>query len=105
MRFIALALACLATLAAAAPGCAQEVEEDECLSSGDMQEAVTSHRVVAPTAAIVLARRAVPNADVLRASLCREPTSLVYRITVLRTDGRLIRVTVDGASGTVKAVQ
>ncbi len=79
--------------------------ETACLSSGDATEAVTTHKVVPPGRAIVLARRAVPNADVLRAALCRDPEALVYRITVLRPDGRLVRVTVDAPSGKVKTVR
>jgi uncharacterized membrane protein YkoI len=75
-----------------------------CLSPGDASEEVATRRVVAPGQALVLARRAVPNADVLRAALCREPETLVYRITVLRPDGRLVRVTVDAPSGKVMSV-
>lgn len=104
MRALGPVLGLLAALAIAAPAWAQETEEDECLSSGDMQEAVTTHQVVAPATAIVRARRAVPGAEVLRAALCRGPSALVYRITVLRTDGRLVRITVDGSSGTVKSL-
>lgn len=75
-----------------------------CLSSGAASEAVSAKRVVAPDQALVLARSAVPNADILRATLCHEPDTLVYRITALRHDGRLVRVTVDAPSGRVKAV-
>ncbi len=77
----------------------------DCLSSGDMSDAVASRKVVAPGEAIALVRRAVPKADILRASLCREPDTLVYRITALRRDGRLIRVTVDAPSGKVKTIR
>jgi uncharacterized membrane protein YkoI len=75
-----------------------------CLSSGDALEAVTARQVVEPTAALGRAREAVPDADVLRAALCRGPDALVYRITVLRHDGRLIRVTVDAPSGKVTTI-
>ena len=76
-----------------------------CLSSGDAFEAVASHQVVSPAAAIVAARQAVPNADVLRAALCREPGALVYLIMALRRDGRLMRVVVEAASGRIKTVR
>lgn len=75
-----------------------------CLSSGDAAEAVSSRRVIRPAEAIVAAREAVPNADVLRASLCRDGSVLVYRIMALRPDGRLARVTVDAPSGKVRAI-
>lgn len=93
----------LLVCAMAAPAAAQN-DTQGCLSSGDMSEAVAARQVVAPGAAIVLAREAVPNADVLRAALCHDPDALVYRIMVLRHDGRLVRVTVDAPSGKVKTV-
>lgn len=105
MRLAITGLCLVASLAATPASRGQdEPLDDGCLSSGDAQEAVTTQPIVAPARAIVLARGAVPNADVLRAALCRELDVLVYRITVLRRDGRLVRVTVDAPSGTVKAV-
>lgn len=83
---------------------AERPERAGCLSTGEATEAVASRRAVAAADAIGLARRTVPNADVLRAALCSEPDALVYRITVLRTDGKLVRVTVDAPSGKVKSV-
>lgn len=90
------------TSVATAAGLAPDLS---CLSSGATTEAVTNRKVVAPGQAIVQARRAVPNAEVLRASLCRGPDALIYRITVLRHDGRLVRVTLDAPSGKIKAVR
>ncbi len=94
---------CATALLVPLPAAAQS-DAQGCLSSGDMSEAVAARQVVAPGAAIVLAREAVPDADVLRAALCRDPDALVYRIVVLRHDGRLVRVTVDAPSGKVKTV-
>ena len=99
----ALRLAAVAALLIGVSGGAWAADTG-CLSSGDASEAVSAKRVVAPGQALVLARRAVPNADILRASLCRDPDDLVYRITALRHDGRLVRVTVDAPSGRVKTV-
>lgn len=90
----------------AAPGAAAASEPGPaCLSSGETSEAVAARQIVAPARAIVSARRAVPNASVLRAALCRGPDALIYRITVLRDDGRVVRVTVDAPSGRVKGVR
>lgn len=75
-----------------------------CLSPAEVSEAVRSQKIVTPGQAVGVARSAVPNAEVLRAWLCREPDALVYRLTVLRQDGRMVRVTVDGSSGRVRAV-
>lgn len=104
MRPLLLTLSLLATLAAAPSRAQEDAADDDCLSSGDAQEAVTTQGIVAPARAIVLARGAVPKGDVLRATLCRDSNVLVYRIVVLGRDGRLTRVTVDAPSGTVKAV-
>jgi uncharacterized membrane protein YkoI len=76
-----------------------------CLPPREMQEAVASKGVVAPAAAVMTARRQVPNADVVRASLCRSSDTLVYVITTLQKDGRIVQVTIDGSSGRVKSVQ
>ncbi|WP_134497670.1 PepSY domain-containing protein [Microvirga pakistanensis] len=75
-----------------------------CLPPREMQEAVASKGVVAPASAVMTARRQVPNADVVRASLCRSSDTLVYVIMALQKDGRIVQVTIDGPSGRVKSV-
>ena len=86
-------------------GCGGAGAASSCLSPGAAAEAVGARRVVAPEQALGQARRAVPNADVLRASLCQATEALVYRIMVLRPDGRLVHVTVDAPSGKVTAIR
>lgn len=76
-----------------------------CLSSGDAAEVVSARKVVPPRDAVGVARRAVPDGQVLRAALCGEPSELVYHITVLRRDGRMMRVTVDARSGKLHEVR
>lgn len=83
---------------------AAEPEERACLSYGDTAEVVASRKVIAPGEAIVAARHAVPDGDILRASLCRKSDALVYRLTAIRSDGRVVRVTVDAPSGKVQTV-
>ncbi|HMO30879.1 PepSY domain-containing protein [Enterovirga sp.] len=75
-----------------------------CLSYGDTAEVVASRKVIAPGEAIVAARHAVPDGDILRASLCRKSDALVYRLTAIRADGRVVQVTVDAPSGKVQMV-
>lgn len=106
MRVLTVGLCSAWVFAAPAFGAAalRRPPEPGCLSSGDATEAVTMHKVVSPGEALVGARRAVPDAEVLRASLCRSADALVYRITVLRRDGRIVRVTVDAPSGKVRNV-
>jgi uncharacterized membrane protein YkoI len=73
-----------------------------CLTSGDAAEMVASRRVIAPQDAMVAARHAIPSGDILRASLCRKEDDLVYRLTAIRPDGRVVRVTIDAPSGKVR---
>lgn len=75
-----------------------------CLSYGDTAEVVASRKVIAPGEAIVAARHAVPDGDILRASLCGKSDALVYRLTAIRADGRVVQVTVDAPSGKVQTV-
>ena len=77
----------------------------DCLPPREMQEAVASKGVVTPASAVMTARRQVPNADVVRANLCRSSDSLVYVIMALQKNGRVVQVTIDGSSGRVKSVQ
>lgn len=79
-------------------------EKRACLSYGDTAEVVSSRKVIAPGAAMVAARHAVPDGDIVRASLCGTTNALVYRLTAIRSDGRVVRVTVDAPSGKVQAV-
>ena len=75
-----------------------------CLQPREMQEAVASKGVIAPASAVMTARRQVPNADVVRANLCRSSDTLVYVIMALQKDGRIVQVMIDGSSGRVKSV-
>ncbi|NNM72638.1 PepSY domain-containing protein [Enterovirga aerilata] len=94
----------LAALGSPSARAADRAAEPPCLSPGDTVEVVAAHEVVAPSEALVHVRRAVPDSEILRASLCREPDALVYRIVLLTRDGRVVRVTVDAPSGKVKTV-
>lgn len=72
-----------------------------CLPPREMREVIDGGEVVAPAMAVIVARRTVPEADVLRAALCRTDEGLVYRIMALRRDGRVVQVVVDAPSGRV----
>ena len=75
-----------------------------CLPPAEMREMVADHHVVAPIRAMRTARRAVPGADVVRANLCRSSDTLVYVITALRKDGRVVQVMIDAPSGELSGV-
>jgi uncharacterized membrane protein YkoI len=77
----------------------------QCVPQREMQEVVAAKQVVAPAFAMSAARRQVPNADVVRANLCRSDNALVYVIVALRRDGRVVQVMIDAPSGRVKSVQ
>jgi uncharacterized membrane protein YkoI len=76
-----------------------------CLPQGEMQEVVSTNSVVPPASAIMTAHRQVPNADVVRANLCRNNNTLVYVIMALGKDGRLIQVMIDAPSGRIQSVR
>jgi uncharacterized membrane protein YkoI len=100
-RLIVLAILGGLTVAHAANG-EGAYSPQACLSQAETRHAVSQKAVVAPAVAIRAAARAV-GGRVLRASLCRLEDRLAYQITTLHRDGRISRVTVDGASGKVEA--
>lgn len=75
-----------------------------CVSPTDMRELVNQKRVVDPAVAIAAAQLSVPGSDILRANLCKRNGGLIYLIVALRADGKVIHVTVGGASGRVETL-
>ena len=75
-----------------------------CLDTAEMRDAVEEKAVIAPPVAVMVARRAVPGAEVIRARLCRSGEGMAYLISALREDGRLVQVVVDAPTGKVVAV-
>ena len=103
MRSLWVGVALLGFLGAA--GAEGPIVAQPCLSGREMRDIVGTDRVVSPALAVAAARRAVPGADILRAAVCRDRDIFIYVITVLRKDGRVVHVVVDGPSGKVAAVQ
>ena len=103
MRLVYLVIA-LWGLAGSAHAQSASAALRNCLPPREMQEAVASKGVIAPASAVITARRQVPNADVVRANLCRSSDTLVYVIMALQKDGRVVQVMIDGSSGRVKSV-
>lgn len=75
-----------------------------CLSAEETREAVSDGRVMQPAAASRHAREAAPG-EVLRIRLCRQGDEFVYVVTTMKRDGRVARVTLDGASGKVADIR
>jgi uncharacterized membrane protein YkoI len=76
----------------------------DCVPERQIRQVVASQKVVAPARALVAARQQLPNAEMVRANLCRSDDALVYVIMALRQDGRVVQITIDGPSGRVKSV-
>jgi uncharacterized membrane protein YkoI len=77
----------------------------DCMGAREFQDIVSSNGVVPPAAAVIAARRHIPDAEVVRANLCRSDNALVYVIMALRKDGRIVQVMIDAPSGRIKSVR
>jgi len=75
-----------------------------CLSAQETREAVSDGKVMQPAVASRHAREAAPG-EVLRIRLCRQGEEFVYVVTTMKRDGRVARVTLDGASGKVADIR
>ena len=71
-----------------------------CLSQKERRSLIDSGAVLRLTAAVHAVRSHVQG-TLVRARLCRRPEGLVYLLTVLGHDGKVARVTVDAAKGTL----
>lgn len=92
-------LAALVTLALYTPQGAR-ADAAHCLGKEQQRAAIESGRAVRLAAAVQAARGRVAG-EVVKARLCDSPRGLVYVLTVLARDGKVSRVSVDAASGTV----
>lgn len=71
-----------------------------CLSPEQRRAAIAAHRAL-PLARVMGAVKARVVGEVVRARLCEASGGLVYMLTVLARDGKVIRATVDAANGNV----
>jgi uncharacterized membrane protein YkoI len=95
----AVVLGLLAVLATAPPGLAADAHPRACLSKAEQRAAVAADKAVPLGTAIKSLRRGGPRAEVVRAALCRRGEKLVYVLTLLARNGKVIRATVDATSG------
>jgi hypothetical protein len=79
----------------------------ECLTPAQRRDLVAARKVV-PLATAIKAVREMPEAraprtrarsDIIGARLCKGPDGLVYRLTVLARDGKVVRLAVDAITG------
>jgi hypothetical protein len=82
------------------PGSTAERTPRGCLTTAQQRAAIKSGRAItlARTLSIVRKRAA---GDVIRAQLCRERAGLVYVVTVITRNGKVVRVRVNASSGAI----
>jgi uncharacterized membrane protein YkoI len=87
----------LVLLAAAGPAAA--ADPPACLSQEQRRAAVASHRAIPLARAVRDVRHRTAGAEVVGARLCYRGSELVYVLTVLARDGKVVRASVNAASG------
>ncbi len=93
-----LRIACLGIVLIAAPAMAAEDGDRLCFSKAETRERIKAERLAEPFAVVRSTAGAV-RGEALDARLCRSNGTLVYEISVLDRNGRVIRSTVDAATG------
>lgn len=71
-----------------------------CLNEAEIRDEVAARRIVTQMAAL-RAARAAAGGEAVRARLCHGEDGLVYAITALKRDGKVLRIDVDAATGRV----
>ena len=99
MRFACRFAVAALTILSLAPAGAAELAH-VCLDQKERRAEVESGRVVRLDTAMRAARSKMPG-TVVRARLCRGNDGLVYVLTVLARDGKVARLNVDAAKGTL----
>ncbi|SRR6266704_2674595 len=94
-----LTLAAFVAVALSTPNMAG-ADAAHCLGKEQQRAAIAGGKAVALAVALDAAKGKVAG-EVVKARLCESPRGLVYVLTVLARDGKVTRVSVDAASGTV----
>jgi uncharacterized membrane protein YkoI len=90
-------LLALVVLAAAGPAAA--ADPAACLIQEQRRAAVASHHAIPLARAVRDLRRRTAGGEVVGARLCYHGGDLVYVLTVLARDGKVLRASVNAASG------
>ncbi|MBV8825365.1 MAG: hypothetical protein JO084_00295 [Bradyrhizobiaceae bacterium] len=90
-------LLALVVLAAAGPAAA--ADPSTCLTQDQRRAAIATHRAIPLARAVRDIRHRTAGAEVVGARLCYRGSDLVYVLTVLARDGKVIRASVNAASG------
>jgi uncharacterized membrane protein YkoI len=89
----------LGLLATGVPAGAADMPHRDCLSKAEQRAAVASRRAIPLGRAVTSARKHGRRGELLRARLCRRDEGLVYVLTLLLRNGKVIRESVDAANG------
>ena len=74
------------------------LDSGNCLHPAEARTAIAQFRLLDSSAALVKAASRM-QADALAGKLCRASEQFVYEITLLRRDGRVIRISMDALTG------
>jgi uncharacterized membrane protein YkoI len=88
-----------APLAAPSASAADAVSGRVCLTKGEQRMAVLSGRAIPLVRAVRVARERGHWGELVRVTLCRRDERLVYVLTLLPRNGRVVRVAVDAGNG------
>src|SRR3954454_1387423 len=94
LTFVALALALGSSPAFALAAEKVQANVAACLTEAEIRDEGSAKRVV-PQVTALRAARSSTGGDAVRARLCRGESGLVYSITALKRDGKVVRVLVD----------
>jgi uncharacterized membrane protein YkoI len=100
-RLIALSALLLAALGASAPAAEAPLHAAQraCLTKAEQRAAVHEHKAIPLAEAIKILRGHGKHGEVVGARLCRRDEQLVYVLTLLAHNGKVIRTSVDAANG------
>ena len=87
-------------LVLALPMAAVAQERPQCLTRAEQRAAITDGQAVPLAAARRMLRQRM-GGELVRARLCHDAGRLIYLLTVLTRDGKVMRVTVDATNGTL----
>ena len=104
IRPVGLALALMGAFFAVSVASAGAADEPACLSKAEQRAALSGGQTVTLAVAIRSARGSVRgrgSREVVRARLCHQDKGLVYLLTMLTRDGKVVHTVVDATSGKV----
>jgi hypothetical protein len=78
----------------------EPVPKRACLSQSETREVVAARKLFAPFSALRTAA-ARGHGETIGVRLCRLNEELIYEVTVLRRDGRVVKVVIDAVSGKI----